>query len=312
MVRESLAILAATVNGATAAILFASSPAYDPAYFFAAISIVLVYATIGIQLRFAHAACASLLILLLYGGGLAFRPDVAAETRRNLVLLASTTVAYLLIANWRLEREVRHNYLVTLRGRLQRQDLSARNRELDELSRCDPLTSLANRRAYDAWLKTSWQQAGTLGATVGLIVIDVDLFKDYNDFYGHAAGDRCLQSLARCLRDQLRGTSDLIARLGGEEFAVLLPGLTSDTCADIAERLRATIEAAELPHLGRGPGGLVTVSAGVASLPADPATPPGSLFATADAALYAAKQQGRNRVCIGTAMPHAIEAQTTF
>ncbi len=99
-----------------------------------------------------------------------------------------------------------------------------------------------------------------------------------------------------------------MARLGGEEFAVLLPGLAPDLCADVAERIRVAVQAMELPHLGRASNGLVTVSAGVASLAAEAGNTPGALFAAADAALYAAKQQGRNQVCVGTGIPLGVTA----
>jgi diguanylate cyclase (GGDEF)-like protein len=115
-----------------------------------------------------------------------------------------------------------------------------------------------------------------------------------------------LKKLAVCLRDQLRGTSDQIARLGGESFAVLLPGLDEEICADVAERLRAAVQRMELPHLGLGVNGLVTVSAGVASHVVGQGTTCSSLYQAADTALYQAKIFGRNRVCIATLATPAV------
>ncbi len=312
-VREGLTLLANAVCICVTMYLFAiSHRTYSP-LFVSATAVLLVYSTIGIQLRFPYALAATVLIVVAYALALQMRADIPADEQRSLVVIAAATAVYLMLANWRLERAHRRSYLMMLRERLQRQDLSLRNIELDELARRDPLTGLANRRAYDSWLTTAWAQeaSGDKPASdkagrgrLGLIVIDVDRFKAFNDFYGHAAGDSCLKKIALCLREQLRGTTDLVARLGGEEFAVLLPALSEANCADVAERMRLAVQRLELPHPGLGPHGLVTVSAGVASTLITASQSPAALFEAADSALYEAKISGRNRVCVATAAPN--------
>ena len=298
--REGLTLLANTVCVCVTTYLAARTQANHAPFFVAGITILMVYSAIGVQLRFRFAACAMAIILLAYGLAMHARADISLQTQRTLLLMAACTAAYLLLANWRLERESRRSYAIILRETLQAQDLSVRNVELDALARRDQLTGLANRRAYDMWVSSTWAQQCGQNGQLGLIVVDVDRFKAYNDYYGHAGGDRCLQTIALCLREQLRGTTDMVARLGGEEFAILLPGLNEELCADIAERMRAAVQHLELPHSGLGPRGLVSISAGVASHAAVPEATPSALFDAADSALYQAKMSGRDRVCVAT------------
>ncbi len=298
--RETPILAANTVCMCVLLVLLAHSRVLGPPQFVAVATALMAYVAIGLQLRFAYAVGAMMAVLLTYCALTDLHPGLADFDRQSLKLLAACTAGYLLLAAWRLELEQRRAYLQGLRERLKRQDLTMRNIELDELTRRDPLTGLSNRRAYDGWLETAWTHAMGRGDSIGLIVIDVDNFKEYNDFCGHDAGDNALRKIAVCLRDQLRGTSDRVARLGGEEFAILLPGLTEDICADIAERVRMAVHRLELPHLALGLTGVVTVSAGVASQVVRPGMDSSGLFQAADAALYQAKVFGRNRVCIAT------------
>lgn len=270
--------------------------------------LLMIFAGAVLQLRFITMAAFSVLLLTAFATGMAQADALAPAYRWNSCLLMTASAGFLLLANWRLHADQRRGYALNLREKLRHEDLSLRNQTLDALVRSDALTGLANRRAYDAWLQNTWLQARATGAPVGLIVLDVDRFKAYNDFYGHAGGDACLQTIARCLREQLRGTTDLVARLGGEEFAVLLPGLQTPICGDVADRLRQAVVLLELPHLGAG--GVVSVSCGAATLPAIDPYGPADLFAAADAALYQAKQTGRNKVCLAD-LPHAGPAPAT-
>ena len=298
--REGAMLLANSVCVCVTMYLAATSRSSYTSLLVAGVTVLMVYSAIGIQLRLKFALAAMMIILVTYWVALDQRPDIGGLARRDLLVLACCTATYLMLANWRMELEQRRSYLLVLRETLQSRVLSLQNKELDALARRDPLTGLANRRAYDSWLAGHWAQEGARQGQLGLIVLDVDRFKAFNDFYGHAQGDACLQKIALCLRDKLRGTTDLVARLGGEEFAILLPSLCLSLSAEVAERMRLAVQQLELPHAGLGPHGFVTVSAGVASHQSMPGADSASLFQAADTALYQAKLSGRNRVCVAS------------
>ncbi|HZR36971.1 MAG TPA: diguanylate cyclase [Nevskia sp.] len=171
----------------------------------------------------------------------------------------------------------------------------ALEKKLEQLSVTDALTSLANRRHFDNALEAEWQRASRAQAPLGLIMIDIDHFKLYNDHYGHIGGDSCLRMVASRLARETRGQMDLLARYGGEEFVIILPGADYDATYDVAQRCCWAIAGLNAPHAA-SPRGIVTISTGIAS--AVPAAD-GSvlqLVEIADRGLYEAKRAGRNRV----------------
>jgi diguanylate cyclase (GGDEF)-like protein/PAS domain S-box-containing protein len=175
------------------------------------------------------------------------------------------------------------------------ENLRTENALLAREASTDALTGLANRREFEHRLADEWARAAAARQQVGLVVVDVDHFKKYNDRYGHAAGDRCLAAVARALHGTLRRPSDLCARYGGEEFVVLLPTTHRAGSAAVAEALCAAVRGLALEHRDND-GGVVTISAGVACLaPARDDATPERLFQLADAALYRAKDGGRDR-----------------
>jgi diguanylate cyclase (GGDEF)-like protein len=178
-----------------------------------------------------------------------------------------------------------------------RSSLEMLNKALEKLAMQDGLTGLANRRQFDVSLNIEFARAMRNASSLALIMIDVDCFKQYNDTYGHAAGDECLKAIGKALRDTPRRTGDLAARYGGEELAVLLPGADVAGALNVAEKIRAAVESLQLTHIANGKG-IVTVSAGVHAV--EPQGANGAaidLVVAADKALYQAKANGRNRVC---------------
>lgn len=177
---------------------------------------------------------------------------------------------------------------------LQRQ-LEQKNEELQRLSFQDGLTGIPNRRIFDQTLAGEWKRGLREHQPLGLLLIDIDYFKPYNDNYGHQGGDDCLVQVAQTLRAQLKRGGDMVARYGGEEFAVILPGTDVEGAARIAQELCEAVAARRMPHAHSAAASYVSVSIGVASVL--PGAPEGAaeLVAAADAALYEAKAAGRNR-----------------
>ena len=171
------------------------------------------------------------------------------------------------------------------------------NRTLERLAMQDGLTGLANRRQFDVTLHHEFSRATRQASALALIMMDVDCFKQYNDIYGHAAGDECLRTISHLIGElTARRPGDLAARYGGEEIAVLLPNTDVAHAVAIADTIRRAIRALEIEHSG-SPDGFVTISAGVdARVPARDTGEPTELILAADKALYEAKKKGRNQV----------------
>jgi len=174
--------------------------------------------------------------------------------------------------------------------------LEQANQDLSVLSRTDALTGLANRRLFDLRLGEEVAHAVRHDMPLALLLVDVDHFKRYNDLYGHPAGDECLRRVAEVLHKNADRPTDLVARLGGEEFALLLPHQTARAALLVAQRCVADVAAAAIPHAESSAERVVTISIGVADLSSAETSTPAALLAAADAAMYRAKQQGRNRV----------------
>lgn len=176
-------------------------------------------------------------------------------------------------------------------------ELAAANRKLEQLSMSDGLTGIANRRCFDLRLHADWTRLAGERRPLALLMVDADAFKPLNDARGHLYGDECLCELARICTRFADGGTDLVARYGGEELVLLLPGRDGADASVVAESLRAAIEAAAMPHPDSPVAKWLTVSIGVGATVPDAGRPPELLVAAADRALYAAKRAGRNRVC---------------
>ncbi len=204
------------------------------------------------------------------------------DRERELTTLVETRTNELRLAKEALEERAR--------------DLTAANAQLEQISKFDSLTGVHNRRSFDAAIEDEWRRAVRLGTPLSLMILDLDRFKGFNDLYGHPAGDECLRRVAQLLRDSLQRVSDLVARYGGEEFVVILPNTWLAGAADLAERIRAGVQGLAITHAAGTEGAVVTVSLGIACMVPTPGSGSGTLIEAADAALYRAKREGRNRV----------------
>jgi len=168
---------------------------------------------------------------------------------------------------------------------------------LRSLAQLDGLTGLANRRHFDTKLDTEWRRGIRSGSPLALILIDIDYFKNFNDCYGHPAGDACLQQVAKCLGAGFSRSADLVARYGGEEFVCVLPDTTLVGADAKAQSLETAVRALRIPHEKSAvPGGVVTISLGVAVVIPTLRGNLADLILGADRSLYLAKNAGRAQV----------------
>jgi diguanylate cyclase (GGDEF)-like protein/PAS domain S-box-containing protein len=167
---------------------------------------------------------------------------------------------------------------------------------LENLSTTDGLTDLPNRRRFDEFLNREWRRSMRDQSVISLIFMDIDFFKEFNDHYGHLAGDDCLRQVARGLKEIVRRPGDLAARYGGEEFACVLPDTDSPGAVALADKIRERMEAMGIPHFFSSVRDHVTLSFGVASLIPGKGETPSHLIQLADDLLYAAKQSGRDQI----------------
>ncbi|MBX9935601.1 MAG: diguanylate cyclase, partial [Burkholderiaceae bacterium] len=173
--------------------------------------------------------------------------------------------------------------------------LEEANQKLAALSITDSLTGLANRRHFDKVLGEEWGRATRSGSYIMLAMLDVDWFKKYNDHYGHQAGDECLRCVAHSIQAHASRVGDLVARYGGEEFVLIVTSTNPDGAQALVQSICQAVQALQLPHL-LSPFGVVTVSIGMAATVPRPSDQPTDLLQQADAALYRAKEAGRNQV----------------
>lgn len=279
------------------AILLGSEHPHVLSYFYAGLVFIMVL-TIVLTPPFEYSLYGSLFVFTCLYATVGFLAGADSDYVLNHLALSVPVLVLTLMANYRFSAESLRLYLENVSVEKLREELAARNAELERISYIDPLTGLANRRVL-ARHAAELQQPPAPHRYLTVIIADVDHFKAFNDYYGHAEGDSCLRAVAKAISAACH-KEDVVCRFGGEEFLVL----RSEHCPqassalDTAENIRQAVAALAIPHQPAQEG-KVTLSIGVCTGPFDPEVELNSLIKAADVALYAAKREGRNRVRYG-------------
>ena len=285
------------VAGGGISVMMALDASNTSRVYLAGILLVIFYAYVFATLRFWYALAVALVVSLSH-----FLTDIFwlhADTTEIIVdvffLGAANVIG--LFGSYVVETFTRRAYLQSRTITRERRELEAANAELRRLSSQDDLTGLPNRRSFFEAYDREWRRCQREHRPISVLMVDVDRFKNYNDQFGHQAGDRCLQKVAQRLGRVARRPGDVVARYGGEEFVLLLADTDVSEAHQIGEAMRVDVGDSALCALGENGAAGLTISVGVAS-----AVPDGGngdeLLARADRALYEAKGGGRNQVCV--------------
>ncbi|NJM52216.1 MAG: GGDEF domain-containing protein [Blastocatellia bacterium] len=176
------------------------------------------------------------------------------------------------------------------------EELKKANDELQALANSDGLTKIGNRRRFEEFLANEWHRSVRFKTEISLILLDIDHFKLFNDTYGHLVGDECLQKVAEALAETIKRPTDLVARFGGEEFAIVLGGTDAEGALNIARQAMENIQNLNIPHNKSQTSEFLTISVGIATTFAKFEISESDLIKIADVALYQAKEKGRNQI----------------
>ncbi|MDQ8035836.1 MAG: GGDEF domain-containing protein [Pedobacter sp.] len=294
---QQFILMLSTLGGAAAFLLMAFfvTSSFGRIYI-DTLMLIQIFGLTLLRQQFSYAAVCVLLIVAVASAVLLL-PDFPGAQSDKLIGLMLIVFAGLLclVANYMMERSARLDYLQQRLLEQGQQDLEKANSHLQQLLRSDALTGIANRRHFDARLDEEFRRAARSHTPVALLMVDVDSFKQYNDSYGHQAGDDALTRVAQSLALFARRPGDVAARYGGEEFALILPGSSEADALAIAEEVVTYVYEQNMPHRTARASDRVTVSIGVAALQSAELADVAELIAQADQALYFAKSSGRNR-----------------
>lgn len=300
-------LMMSTLGGASAFMLmafFVSSPLGR--IYIDTLMLIQIFGLTLLRQQFAYAA-ASVLVIMTGTTAALLLLDFPGTYSDNLIDLMLIVFAGILclVANYMMERSARSDYLQQRLLELGQQDLEKTNAHLQQLLRSDALTGIANRRHFDAQLDEEFRRAVRSHMPLALLMLDIDSFKQYNDTYGHQAGDETLARVAQALALFARRPGDVAARYGGEEFSLILPGSSEADALVIADEIVAYVFEKNMPHRSARASDRVTVSIGVAAFaPEQGGLDVAALIAQADQALYFAKSSGRNRARSWSALQH--------
>ena len=291
--------------GIVGMVYFDPTPAKN--YYYSGILLLIMGAFTFVSLRLYYAITWAITTLLAYELVANFATSADAN---SIVQNTFTIVATIIIgsfSNCLMENYLRRDFLNSILLENENRQLQRASEELRHLSISDALTTLGNRRHFDLMLDQEWMRSMRSATPISLILVDIDYFKNFNDNYGHQAGDECIRLVAQKVRGVAKRVGDTSARYGGEEFALLLSGAELADAAAIAEACRASVESLNIPHEHSMVSEVVTVSAGVATMVPDGDTSRKALVESADKALYRAKAEGRNRVVLGSPSRQSIQ-----